>query len=716
MNHSLRGLALLLLAVLLLAACQSEPERTPQTPLPQAGTTPTRQAPAEKLLKGTGPAVYRLMENGQLRHIQDWATFLALGYQPGNIVQLSDQELASYPLGRPLTRWITGQDGGTVYFLLRGKRYPIPDARTMQITGGSALDVVAVPEEFLDRFPLAADPITITEHFAAASPAVLTAVWSGGVLWVIDEAGQLRGWDGQSWQQAAAPAQLLAGALAYVRNHAAPTITALALDDTGILWVGTNFDGLWRYNLKNPKEPVQHYTAFNSSLPDNTITDLKLAPDGSLWLSTPSRLFKYTGNTFEGVKDNVPSSSFVVAGDGTIWLAGSNAVGRWDGPIYGAFDHPLLLDQFDAVVLDGAGTPWFVGRRHLIHFDGQQWTAYDTSTGAAQGFVPGQPPETPVPAFPSPVADYRVWLQTWPRPAEDNGRCIHYLQYPAGDSYEVWEQVTRLEHLGMRWVLVNYTGQDQLLRMAPIFARAGLTVIWRPFVRPYQEYPHWAEDVRFLRSLGLAPYIQVYNEPSLSAEWDGQTVDQAVYLDHLVQAVRQVYDAGGYVGLQQVDLDWTRATLQRLKTEHLEYTFDRLFFVPHPYAANHPPEYDQDLTSVLGFQQYAKVFQEEIGFVPVMIAGEGGWRFGDHGDARYPEITDSVLRDDYVALFDWFRTGQLSNGDPLPDYLFAFCPWLLSDAFDPAAWYDSSAGDRLPTIEAVASMPPFIRRFSWGTE
>ena len=40
------------------------------------------------------------------------------------------------------------------------------------------------------------------------------------------------------------------------------------------------------------------------------------------------------------------------------------------------------------------------------------------------------------------------------------------------------------------------------------------------------------------------------------------------------------------MGVQQVDLDWTRAMLQRLKAEHLDYTFDRLFFVPHPYAAN----------------------------------------------------------------------------------------------------------------------------------
>jgi hypothetical protein len=66
-----------------------------------------------------------------------------------------------------------------------------------------------------------------------------------------------------------------------------------------------------------------------------------------------------------------------------------------------------------------------------------------------------------------------------------------------------------------------------------------------------------------------------------------------------------------------------------------------------------------------------------------------------------------------MAVFDWFRTGVLSNGEPLPDYLFAFCPWLLSSKLDDSAWFDSFAGDHTPTIEAVQAIPPYVRRFSW---
>jgi hypothetical protein len=191
-------------------------------------------------------------------------------------------------------------------------------------------------------------------------------------------------------------------------------------------------------------------------------------------------------------------------------------------------------------------------------------------------------------------------------------------------------------------------------------------------------------------------------------------MDQALYVENAAQAVRAVYDAGGYPGLQTINPDWTRAVLRRLNRDDMRDVLDRLFYVPHMYGANHPPDYDTDIYSVIGgFQAQARVFEEEIGFVPPMIAGEGGWRPGEASDVQYPPISAEMHRDYHVAVFEWFRVGTLSNGDPLPDYLFAFCPWLISDPADPAAWWDSASGDRALTIEAVAALPPFERRFSW---
>lgn len=614
-----RLLLLTMLIALLLAACRSGSPSPAAPTLPTVTPTLTPDQLTGRAVKATGdPAVYLLMDDGTLRHIRDWATFLALGYGPGDVIELPPEALAGYAPGAPITRWVMSERGGPVYFLRRGRRYRLPDETTLTMTGGSTADVVLLPDDVFSRFPLADDPITLTDTYTPPPPAILAVAWLDGGLWIIDDADDLRQWDGTQWQPGDSPVPLYPG------------------------------------------------------------TDHATAPDG------------------------------------TIWLAGANRIGRDGGPVYTAFDHPLLLDQFDAVVIDEAGNPWFVGRRRVIHFDGAVWTAIDYESGETQGFDPTQPPDLPAPDFPDPRADYTAWLQTWPRPERDNGRCMHYLQYPAGDSFEVWEQITRLEQIGARWVLVNYTDRTQLFQMAPLFARAGIMVLWRPFVRPYEDYDHWAEDVRFLRSLGLPPYIQVYNEPSLAGEWDGQPVDQAAFLDHLAPAVKAVYDAGGFPGLQTINPDWTRAILQRLKADGLDTTFDRLWYAAHMYGGNHPPEYDADIYSVIGgFQAEARAFEDEIGFVPPFIAGEGGWRIGEAGDTRYPAITEDLHRDYYVTVFEWFRTGALSNGDPLPDTVFAFCPWLISDPYDPAAWWDSASGDRTPTIQAVGALPEFTRRFSW---
>lgn len=495
-------------------------------------------------------------------------------------------------------------------------------------------------------------------------------------------------------------------------------ISALTFDpETGVLWVGTRGAGLLSYDTEGV---WQIYNTFDSGLADDTIRDLERAPDSSLWLATASGVSVYRNGVWENHR-LAGALSLAIAGDNTTWVGGENSIARIQPGatphVYGVADNPLLLDRCRLVVLDDEGNPWFIGRRGKIHFDGGTWIAYDADVRRFAHFTLVQPPSEiifPPLDFPPPTKDYVGWLRTWPRPEADNGRGMHFLQTHQFDAIEAQRQVSRLKRLGVRWALVHYAVHEQLVYTAPIFQAAGITVVWRPFVRPYETYGGWAEDVQFLRSRGLAPYFQLYNEPSLAQEWDdAHPADQETYWRNLLPAARQVYKAGGYVGLQFVDPDWLRLTLQTMKAQGMSDIFDRLFFVPHLYGLNHPPEYDEDINGVLGFREFAKVFEEEIGFVPVMIAGEGGWRPGEAQDNRYPAVSESLHRDYHLAVFDWFRTGQLANGETLPDYFFAFCPWLISDPEDLAAWFDSASGDRTLTIEAVEAMPPFERRFSW---
>jgi hypothetical protein len=304
-------------------------------------------------------------------------------------------------------------------------------------------------------------------------------------------------------------------------------------------------------------------------------------------------------------------------------------------------------------------------------------------------------------------------LQEWPRPANDNGLCIHNTAVAYNDEAEVDLQVSRLQALNMRWTLVHYGDELQILKAAPRYRDAGIMVVWRKNVRAYDRYYDWGRDVQLLLDLGLPPYMQLYNEPALSAEWDGQPIDQQLFLDNFILAVEQVYNAGGYVGLQFVNDDWLIAALREIRARGGEQVFQRMFLVPHPYGLNHPPDYTADQNGVLGFLHQARLVEAEIGFVPPIIAGEGGWKWNATDDRNFPPIDAELHRDYHVELFNWFRTGVLSNGEPLPDTLFAFCPWLLSDRGDDSAWFDSFAGDRTLTIEGVKGIPLFVRRFSW---
>src|SRR5512136_683443 len=127
---------------LLLVACQPGPQPTPiPQPLETASPTPSLVG---RPLKGSQPAIYRLMEDGRLRHIGDWATYLALGYQADSFVQVPDETLAGYALDLPLTRWMTGQADTSLYFLQKGQRYRVSAIETMAAMGGSPAEVSLV--------------------------------------------------------------------------------------------------------------------------------------------------------------------------------------------------------------------------------------------------------------------------------------------------------------------------------------------------------------------------------------------------------------------------------------------------------------------------------------------------------------------------------------------------------------------------------------------
>jgi len=304
-------------------------------------------------------------------------------------------------------------------------------------------------------------------------------------------------------------------------------------------------------------------------------------------------------------------------------------------------------------------------------------------------------------------------LQDFPRPKDDNGLGIHFLATGYYNEQDLDKQIARIQALHLKWATVVYTDENHLEIAAQKFSQSGIMVIWRKTLHPYQRYSSWGRDIEILKKYGIPPYIQLYNEPELPAEWDNKEINMNLFFNNLIGAAKDVYNAGGYPGIQLLDEDDLRHFIDEIYARKGEALFKRMFFIPHAYGLNHPPDYKQDENGVLGFLNFATIFYKRLGFVPPFIVGEGGWKMDSAEDNRFPPISDQLHRDYTLAVYDWFRTGKLSNGAKLPDYLFAFNMWMLSGPDEAGAWYDSFKGDRTLTIGAVTQIPPFIRKFSW---
>lgn len=319
------------------------------------------------------------------------------------------------------------------------------------------------------------------------------------------------------------------------------------------------------------------------------------------------------------------------------------------------------------------------------------------------------PGDSPSPPDPSPSPDPTVppqpgtAYQAFPRPPGDNGMGIHFGLDTTTEAISL--DIRRGKEMGITWATLCYQGDEQLLRCARMIWDAGIMPVCRQVTTIGRAHP-FGRDARVLVENAIPAYIQIFNEPSDAREWEN-----AVPRDYVqrwsrlwAQKAREVYDAGGYPGLQCLRPELVEAAVDALGAG--SPVWERVWFCCHNYGLNHPPQWQEDHWSVLGFQFFAQVFEKRLGFVPPIINGEGGWLYGASDDSRYPRV-ESDLHARYTReMYEWFRTGRLSNGEPLPDYLFAVCPWILSGRTD-EAWYGFTT--KTLTIQAVKDIPRFVR-------
>ena len=313
-------------------------------------------------------------------------------------------------------------------------------------------------------------------------------------------------------------------------------------------------------------------------------------------------------------------------------------------------------------------------------------------------------------------------LRTFPRPTNDNGRGLHFhldLRQASVDA-----TVANLQSIGCKWTMIYAQDELQARRAAQSCWNAGMM----PVVRIGKKVDENFDPVQFVNALtaiGAPAYIQIYNEPGDPAEWrvwPGDTQWAGIFAARWAAKAAAVVDAGGYPGLQVLGREEFDAVVNAVAAIGRADIWMRAFYAQHNYAANHPADYPYDTlnqstifdddVSVSSFIGFAAWMLERIGFVLPIIGGEGGWKFGARDDTRYPPIDAAHHAQYHAAMFDWFRTGVIANGEPLPDYLFSATPWIAGGWGDDD-WWGGPAGDKTQTHNAVRAIPAFTRKFSW---
>lgn len=349
---------------------------------------------------------------------------------------------------------------------------------------------------------------------------------------------------------------------------------------------------------------------------------------------------------------------------------------------------------------------------------------------------------TPVDVWP----ELRAGYADWPRPPEDNGLGIHAGLDCSDDA--VSTDMARAAALNVKWAVVVPENRSELKSVASAYWDKGIMPVVRPRCQVDEEHD-FLKDAGVLQGMGIPAYLQVYNSPEQRQEWKSGKADMKAFSTRWLAQARLLVDADAYPGLQVNSIGDLRTVLTEAKSQGVEHIFRHSWFCCHNYGLNRParfpyddvnqkalpvkhPEWEfaapldqvnrwreegkrpglsvyDDYQCVLGFLAYAKEFEKELGFVPPIICGEGGWKYGDLTDRRYPKVGDFLHQAHHMAMFAWFRDGVLSDGNPLPEYLFAVCPWILSGKDQPAAWYDGPKGTRQETVAAVRTMPRFTR-------
>lgn len=303
-------------------------------------------------------------------------------------------------------------------------------------------------------------------------------------------------------------------------------------------------------------------------------------------------------------------------------------------------------------------------------------------------------------------------LQQYPRPADDDGRGVHWVPTVSSNKETVDRFVKEADEMGIRWVTFLNSGTqvgDNDYLVQELVKRGMMPVmrVYTPNGAPIQG--DLGAMVRHYVAMGV-PYFQLYNEPNLSDENNGATPSVGRYLDRWAPAARQVLNNGGLPGFGALapganydDLQFLREAVQGLKERGEINLLDRSWLSIHNYMFNRPVDYAADSNGFLKFRAYDQILREGLGRSLPMIGTEGGALVGWNQDAGFPAVDRNRQAQ---LLQDAFRY----MGEKREPYNLAYNVWNIANkeggSYDPS--YEKgalfTADGASPAVAAIKSL------------
>ena len=162
------------------------------------------------------------------------------------------------------------------------------------------------------------------------------------------------------------------------------SISAIAFENTGTIWIGTEKAGVARFN---GTEWIV-YRKENSILPDNNIKTLAIDNNNNIWIGTSNGILtRNEDNSWKILNENnspLPNNKvkkIMLGEDKKIYIATESGLSVYDGSIWDLYDNEntdLPIETATCLANNSKGELWIGTLNGVMSYIDEKWTEYNT--------------------------------------------------------------------------------------------------------------------------------------------------------------------------------------------------------------------------------------------------------------------------------------------------------------------------------------------------